>query len=461
MNGTFYYQNSAGQYIPLVNATVEIWESDTFEDDYLTSVITNQNGEFSISLCDNDGIFDSNLEIYAIGTTANEKVKVLNYTEPGGPYGFAPFAWATWVEETGGGTVNFENLIIGAGMMNSGGAKIFDNMQKGWSASVNRGFDPSYTPTVYPLDCAGTSFYAFSGWTNPFDGCDFSTWGTGLGAIYMQSEEWINGNEDVSYHEYGHALMHRAFSDEWYPDTDGGSHDVIPQPQGFAWSEGWASFYTQIVENDGNYNGYSNLEDKEYIFNLTTGEVNEWRVSQALVDLWDDNNENEDNSSINYIKLISTMHANNSNSLTEFWGQLKSSLSNWNKYYGSKSLIYNTISVEQEPEPITPPVISNLTQSPDPICQGTIGYVYCNLSQGNGNLNYSWSASNLPSGASITPMGDKCKVTYSYSKLAQKGSAAPGEIKAPVNEITCTVSNSAGSDTESRKSSPGRNKTVG
>ncbi len=97
---------------------------------------------------------------------------------------------------------------------------------------------------------------------------------------------------------------------------------------------------------------------------------------------------------------------------------------------------------------VTPPIISSLTQNPSPVCEGSYTYVYCNLSQGNGNLSYSWSATNLPAGMSITPMGNKCKVTYSSS--ASKSGSGIHEIMAPVNQLTCTVSNSAGSDTDSR-----------
>lgn len=362
VQGTIYYQDYSGQILPLPNLTVEIWEDDTFWDDFLTSTTTDQNGHFSINLCDDDGLFDSHLELYAIFATINSRVGVLNYTQPGGPNGFNPFSWSTWIVETGGGTVNYGNLYIMGNNLNRQGAKIFDNMQKAWSASVARGFNPSYTPTVYPFDCAGTSFYAFSGWTNPFAGCDLSTWGTGLGAIYLESEEWLNGNEDVSYHEYGHALMHRAYSNAWYPNTDGGDHEIFPQPAGFAWSEGWATFYTQVVNNDGNYNGWANLENKNYIpYSSITGEVSEWRVAQAMVDLYDTNVDGNDYGSIAYNKFISTMQSNNSGSLTQFWGQLRNILTAWEKYYGSMSLIYNTIPVSQDPYPVLSVSISGPT----------------------------------------------------------------------------------------------------
>lgn len=94
-----------------------------------------------------------------------------------------------------------------------------------------------------------------------------------------------------------------------------------------------------------------------------------------------------------------------------------------------------------------PPIISHFTQTPTPICQGSSGYVYCNLSQGNGSLSYSWSATDLPAGASITPMGNKCKVSYSTSSSAKD--IGSNKIAAPVAQIYCTVSNSAGSDNDS------------
>lgn len=341
VTGTLYYQDSNGQSVPLPNATIEVWEDDTFDDDYLTSTITNQSGYFSVSLCDDDGLFDSHLEIYVIAGAVCDRVRVMNYTQPGGNTGFNTFAWPSWIVETGGGTVNYGNLIIAGNTLNRGGAKIFDNMQRAWSASVAQGFNPSYTPVVYPAptsQCGGSSCYTFQ--TFP---------GTSLGSIWLQAGEWVNGYEDVSYHEYGHALMHRAFSNAWYPNTGGGSHTVFPQPAGFAWSEGWATFYTQVVQNDGYWTGLS-LENKSIIdYNYPTiGEVNEWRVAQAMTDLYDTNVDGNDQGSLAFNRFISTMQSNNSSSLTQFWGQLKNSLTTAEKYYGSRSLIYNTIPVTEE-----------------------------------------------------------------------------------------------------------------
>ena len=54
------------------------------------------------------------------------------------------------------------------------------------------------------------------------------------------------------------------------------------------------------------------------------------------------------------------------------------------------------------PPPPVAPVISNFTQSPKPIYQGTSGTVTCNLSQGNGDLTYNWSIIDSKPGVSFS-----------------------------------------------------------
>ena len=100
-----------------------------------------------------------------------------------------------------------------------------------------------------------------------------------------------------------------------------------------------------------------------------------------------------------------------------------------------------TFSVNYE----APPILSYFTQTPNPICSGSYGYVYSHLSQGTEPVSYNWQAITLPMGASITQMGSKCKIAYS-APLSSKES---DKIQAPVIEIRCTASNSVGSSTKS------------
>src|SRR5690606_39408077 len=48
------------------------------------------------------------------------------------------------------------------------------------------------------------------------------------------------------------------------------------------------------------------------------------------------------------------------------------------------------------------PIISSLVQTPQPLYKGSSGYVKCNLSQGNGTLNYQWSIVSPHSNFSIS-----------------------------------------------------------
>lgn len=87
--------------------------------------------------------------------------------------------------------------------------------------------------------------------------------------------------------------------------------------------------------------------------------------------------------------------------------------------------------------PIVPPIISHFTQSPDPICINSYGYVYVHLSQGNGDLDYNWYSYDQPSYINITPLGNRCKVTY----LNTENPVGDG----PLWDFGCTVTNSVGS----------------
>ncbi len=84
--------------------------------------------------------------------------------------------------------------------------------------------------------------------------------------------------------------------------------------------------------------------------------------------------------------------------------------------------------------PLVAPIISNFTQSPIPICKGTRGYVQANLSQGNGTVTYNWISTNQPSYISIDPQGNRCYITYNYSKAGEG-------IEEPTWNFGCTVTN--------------------
>jgi len=111
----------------------------------------------------------------------------------------------------------------------------------------------------------------------------------------------------------------------------------------------------------------------------------------------------------------------------------------FNSQYGNYSVVWQTLEFPFY-HSVVAPIISNFTQSPIPICKGSSGYVQVNLSQGNGQLTYNWISENQPSYISINPQGNKCNITYNYSKAGEG-------IDGPLWNFGCTVSNSAGQST--------------
>ncbi len=86
------------------------------------------------------------------------------------------------------------------------------------------------------------------------------------------------------------------------------------------------------------------------------------------------------------------------------------------------------------------PAISGFTQTPSIIYRGGSGIVRCNLSQGNGNLTYSWRAEDFPAGASVTFDGNTAFITYASKAHHEKGYAP---------YLFCTAQNNVGSYTHS------------
>ena len=85
-----------------------------------------------------------------------------------------------------------------------------------------------------------------------------------------------------------------------------------------------------------------------------------------------------------------------------------------------------------------PPKISYFSQDPNPIYNGGTGYVNAYLSQGAGEITYSWTETHYPyMTVSLTPLGSSCQVHYYVPYNTSYGVF-----------ITCTASNAFGSDTK-------------
>ncbi len=104
--------------------------------------------------------------------------------------------------------------------------------------------------------------------------------------------------------------------------------------------------------------------------------------------------------------------------------------------------------------PFISPSVSSFTQSPNPLYRGNSGSVTCNLSQGNGNLNFTWSIVSGNTGFSISNVNSQ-SVSIHYSntdaieKTISKNISTPNEIpvEGPTGAVLkCKVWNTAGVD---------------
>lgn len=324
--GYVYFLDSEDTPRPFVNSTVEIWEKDVLFDDYLGSTTTNSSGYFSKRVSGSDTWPDQMIEPYLQFKAKNSRVKVYE------PISAEPYRWFSSSKSTSGGNVNFGTWQISSG--SRGACSIFHWMNESWNFTATRGYDPGEIIALWPY--GGSSQYHH---VCPAHANDY-------GAIYIKNSHWYWSTEDATRHEYGHALMHHAQNLWWAPNSCEGSDDlskIIHQEN--AWVEGWAHAYAQFVDSDGMNNWWLHIQYPENnTFNLPNG-WSEVRVGAAVSDLFDSNVDGDDYSSISYSKIISTLRSYNNNHLIEFWNNLKPTLSESEKHYGSRALRYNTFDV--------------------------------------------------------------------------------------------------------------------
>ncbi len=82
------------------------------------------------------------------------------------------------------------------------------------------------------------------------------------------------------------------------------------------------------------------------------------------------------------------------------------------------------VSIFGKNTPVVAPIISNFTQSPNPLYRGNSGSVTCNLSQGNGNLNFNWSIVSGNTGFSISNVNSQTvSIHYSNTDAFEKSNS--------------------------------------
>jgi len=172
---------------------------------------------------------------------------------------------------------------------------------------------------------------------------------------------------------------------------EGGEHspEEASNPS-IAWVEGWATAFAMFVLDDGNFNGWWNVETYPWP-NGDEGEDVEGHVVAALYDLFDSNDDNDDYISLPFSIFAQTVQNHDNDDIIEFWDNFKSILTVSERHYASRVLIDNTIDVDLEPA--LP--LSVTFYGPNSLTYKELGYFYVMSSGGAGSISYEWYSRNV------------------------------------------------------------------
>lgn len=347
--GRFVYTDFEGTMRPLINAGVYLYDDDTFGDEFLGSVATNGNGEFSFSVNNDDGWLQNGRDLYVMLKLQNSRWRV----HDGGDYEWA----APQFDDVSEGSV----LDIGTHAPGDDmeAAQIFAFMDRAWQhITVTGGRDPGNVEIDYP---STGDFFDDGGPT-----------------IHLSAA--TNRAPDIALHEYGHHLMEQA-----YPGGDpspAGAHNFVESLQDarLSWSEGFASGFMFSSCNDGQYNWDEGTTENAGEWPVCTtqldlggqaieaycganrvGERQEARVAGALLDLMDGANDGnggnedcgrnalDDSNAANRVPLSTiyntVMWGSGHQNLLEFWNSLAGEITGQTWTDANEILRYNWASV--------------------------------------------------------------------------------------------------------------------
>lgn len=234
--------------VPVRFAHIELMESDPISDDSIDEGITDANGHYSYSFCDDDGIGDTGLELYLIlyasiyapGKADWDDFEVV-YIED-----------SSWIDEMyeyeseirnvdNGGTYD---LSMTLNRNQSGPFNIADAIFDAWDFWRLRGgasggdtevditAEVHWEPGYVEVGTTASTFY---------EGVQEEI------TISAQSKDEDTWDDSPIIHEYGHMIEDNYSCDE----SDGGKHNLtdILKDEEFAWSEGFSDYFQSAVRS--------------------------------------------------------------------------------------------------------------------------------------------------------------------------------------------------------------------
>lgn len=359
IRGRIVFQDFDGVWKPLVNVSVNIWDSDFGFDEHLGVVATDWDGRWSFTCNDDDGWFQDGRDIYYTFKLENTRLSVGSCNFLAGAY-----EWKSGVHDnvSDGSVVDFGEETAGDNM---NALQVWNTLNLAWNHAITvGGWEPGKIDACYP---SSSTFYD--------------------GKVNVQGSD--NDGPDSITHEYGHALMAHAYSGG--DPSPGGSHGFgdCNQNQSLSWSEGWATAFMLSARPDGEYNwheGQAGRAIEAFSSSCHLGESSEGWVAAALLDLMDsandDNggnldrgrNEMSDHNAGNQVALATilrdTLVGNHHNNVLEFWTSLAGELDSTRRVLGQEIMRYDWMSVLPPISCVATKVAAQREKNPEPLLTG-------------------------------------------------------------------------------------------
>lgn len=364
VRGRMVFTDWDGVTKPLINATIDVYDDDTFGDEHLAALATDWNGEWSISLNNDDGWLQNGRDIYYKVRTTNSRFQVKNCGIFGSVYNWKS---ETFDNRSEGAIVDFGTDTVTS---DADSTIVFNMLNDAWNHSVQvGGRDPGFVKTCFPEDATNWSRF----WEN-----------------INYEDDFIDG-PNVLHHEYAHAIF-------WYGQnkqnaSPGGSHSFadVNQDAGLAWSEGWANAFQHSVRPDGifHWNEGSPGESLErYRWNNSNrnGNLNEGRVAAALIDMLDGADDTNggntnrgrddygDENNANRVTLETMLNdsiwGNYHADFDSYWSTLSGNLTAGQRADAQEIMYYNWMNVSEPATCVATKVVAPETERPEAFLDG-------------------------------------------------------------------------------------------
>ena len=286
------YQDQLGSAVPVHNMLVELREEDVFSDDSYGYTVTSATGQFNFSFCDDDGVFDDELELYFRvcaevweGPNRIARIEDIDSRDL--------YCWDSGVIQSDGGTVDFDLSVYKLNQLESSVFNIGDAIYYGWRFwNNNNAASPFFDRSVTALWQAGKgqkgSYYSRS------------TTSLVIADDPSSTDEW---DDSVIIHEWTHFADHQFGCYQ----NPGGSHSLPGTNAGvngtrLAWGEGYPDYYQSaartIMPGTASVSFYVDPDgptvDLENMRGVTASDRDEGAVSALLWDFLDTANDNSD-----------------------------------------------------------------------------------------------------------------------------------------------------------------------